>query len=77
MIKFLIKGNWSIEKLRHVVQLRFGLNGVKIAQDIAKVGVHACLQIMDTDKWSNFNSEKLVKSETPLCDFTRVGFKES
>jgi len=55
----------------------FGLKGVKIAQDIANVGVHACLLIVHPNKWSNFNSEKLVKSETPLCDFTRVGFKES
>ena len=41
--QILIKGNWSKEKLRRVVQLRFGLNGVKIAQDIAKVNVHASL----------------------------------
>ena len=30
---------------------------------------------MHPNKQSNFNFQKLVKSETPLCNFNRVGLK--
>jgi len=62
-------------KLHHAVSLWLGLNGVKIAQNITKVGLHACLSNGHPNLWSNFNSVKLVKSETPSCGFSRVGFK--
>ena len=47
----------------------------KIAQNIMKVGVHACLSNGHPNLWSNFNCEKIVKSETTLCIFTRVQLK--
>ena len=46
---------------------RVGLEGVQIAQTIAIVGVHVFI--------SNFNSENLVKSETPSFDFAKVWLK--
>ena len=52
-------------KLCRAVLLRLGLKGVKIDWNIVNVGVCACL----------FNSEKLVKSETPSCSFIRVWLK--
>ena len=62
-------------KLRCVVLPRLGLKGVKIAQSVAKVGVHASLSNGNPNLCSNFNSEKLVRSETPSCIFARVGLK--
>ena len=35
--------NWSKVILRHALSLRLHLKGVKIAQNIVKVEVHACL----------------------------------
>ena len=53
----------------------WGLKGVKIAQNIVKVGVHAYLSNGHPNLWSNFNFEKLIRSETPSCIFARVGLK--
>ena len=73
--QILILTNWSKVKLHRAVSLWLGLNGVKIAQKITKVGLHARLSNGNPNLWSNFNSVKLVKSETPSCGFSRVGFK--
>ena len=37
--------------------------------------MHSYLPNAQINLWSNFNSEKLVKSETPLCCFAKVGLK--
>ena len=47
----------------------------KIAPNIVKVGMHSYLPNAQINLRSNFNSEKLVKSETPLCSFYKVGLK--
>ena len=47
---------------------------MKIARNVAKVGVHACLS-NDSNISSNFNSEKFVRSETPSCSFAKVCLK--
>ena len=62
-------------KLCHVDSLRLGLHGVKIAQNVVKVGVHSYLSNGHPNLWSSFNSKKLVKSETPSCSFVRVWLK--
>jgi hypothetical protein len=55
--------------------LDLGLKGEKIAWNVAKVGVDACLPMEHPNLFSNFNSEKLVKVETPPCVFTRLELK--
>ena len=72
--QILIPRKWSKAKLRLAVSPMLGLKGVKIAQNITKFGVHACPSNGHPNLWSNFNSEKLVRSETPSCIFTRVGW---
>ena len=62
-------------KLRCAVSQRLGLKGMEIARNVVKVGVHAFLSNGHPNLWSNFNSMKLVKIETPSCGFSRVGFK--
>ena len=62
-------------KLHHVVLLRLGLKGVKIAQNIAKDGVHSYLSNGHPNLRSNFNYKKLVRRETLLCIFARVGLE--
>ena len=37
--------------------------------------VHSYLPNVQVNLRSNFNSEKLVKSETPLCSFAKFGLK--
>ena len=73
--QILIPRNWSRVKLCHAVSLRLGLKGLKIAQNIMKVGVDAYLSNGHPNLWSNFYSKKLVRSETPPCIFTRVGLE--
>ena len=59
-----------------MVSLRLGLKGVKIiARNVAEFGVHDCLSNGHPNLRSSFNSNKLVKSETLLCDFVRVWLK--
>jgi hypothetical protein len=55
--------------------LELGLNGKKIAQNVTKVGVDACLPMGHPNLFSNLNSEKLVKVETRSCIFARLGLK--
>ena len=43
--------------------------------NITKFGMLPFLPNGHLNLRSNFNSEKLVKSETPLCCFTKVGLK--
>ena len=67
--------NCSKLKLRHVVSLSLGLKGEKIARNVMNVGVHSYLSNGHPNLWSNFNSKKLVRSETSLCIFARVGLE--
>ena len=48
---------------------------VKIALNIVKVGMHSYFPNADFNLWLNFNFEKLVKRETSLCGFAKVGLK--
>ena len=62
-------------KLHHAVLLGFGLKMAKIALNIVKVGEHSYLPNSHLNIGSNFNSRKLVKSETLSCGFTKVRVK--
>ena len=62
-------------KLHHAVSLRLGLQGVKIDQNVVKVGVHSYLSNEHPNLLSNFNSEKLVRSEILSFIFTIVGLE--
>ena len=50
-------------KLDSAVSLRLGLEGVKIAHNDMKVGVHDCLSNGTLNLLSNFNYEKYLKIE--------------
>ena len=63
-------------KLRQTVSIGLGLKGIKIAWNVAKVGVHACLSNMHPNIWSGLNSKNLVKAETASCSFVRVCLKD-
>ena len=62
-------------KLRCTVSLALTLNEVKIAWNVAKVGVHACLSNGQPNLSSSFSFEILFKSESMPCDFPRVWLK--
>ena len=62
-------------KLHRAFFLEFALKQVQIAQNIAKFGVHTCISNEHPNLWSNFNYEKLVRSETPLFIFARVALE--
>ena len=47
----------------------------KIALNIVNVGMHSYFPNADLNLWLNFNFEKLVKRETSLCGFDKVGLK--
>ena len=47
----------------------------KVALNIMEVGMHSYLPYAHLNLRLNFNSKKLVKSETPLCGFAKVGVK--
>ena len=47
----------------------------KIALNIVKVGMHSYFPNADLKLWLNFNFEKLVKRETSLCGFGKLGLK--
>ena len=55
--------------------LEWGLKGEKIARNVTKVGVDACLPMGHPNLFSNFNSEKLVKVENLPFVFARIGLK--
>ena len=63
-------------KLDRIILLGFGLKELKITMNIMKVGVHTYHPNAHQKIWSDFNSEKFVKSETSSCSFTKVGVKE-
>ena len=71
-----IQRNWSKVKLHRAILLWLGLKGVKIARNIAKVGVHSYLSNEYSNLWSNFNFKNLIKSETPSWGFAKVWLKE-
>ena len=74
--------------LRHALSQRLHLKGVKttslrlflhqpwittkIDSNILIVGVQSYLPNAQINLWSNFNSEKLVESETLLCGFVKI-----
>ena len=62
-------------KLRRAVLQRLGLKGVKIARNVAGVGVHAYISNGYPNLCSNFNSGNLVKSETLSCGFAKAWLK--
>ena len=79
-----VKIDWKIVKVgvhaclsngHRVVLLGFGLKMPKIALSIVKVGMHSHLPNAHLNQSLNFNSKKLVKSETPLCTFLCVAIK--
>ena len=55
--------------------LGFALKMVKIALNIVKVGMHFYFPNGDLNLSLNFNFEKLVKHETSLCGFAKIGLK--
>ena len=61
--------------LHPTVFLGFGLKELKITLNIMKVGVHTYHPNAHQKIWSNFNSKKFVKSETPSCGFAKVVVK--
>ena len=60
-------------RLHHAVLLGFGLKMEKIALNIVKFGMHSYFPNADLNLRLNFNFEKLVKRETSLCNFSKVG----
>jgi hypothetical protein len=62
-------------KCDRAFSLELVLNGKKIAQNVTKVGVDACLPMGHPTLFSNLNSEKLVKVENLPCVFARLGLK--
>jgi hypothetical protein len=73
--QFLIPRSWSNSKLDRAFSLDLGLKGEKIARNATNVGVCICLPTGHPNLCSIFNSEKLVKFETRLCVFARLGLK--
>ena len=61
--------------MHHAVLIGFGLKMAKIALNIVKVGMHSYFPNADLNLWLNFNFEKLVKRETSLSGFAKVGLK--
>ena len=47
----------------------------KIALNIVKVRMHSYFPDAYLNLWLDFNFEKLVKRETSLCSFTKVGLQ--
>jgi hypothetical protein len=62
-------------KLDREFSVDLGLKGGKITRNITKVGVSTCLPMGNSNLFSNFNSEKLVKVKTPPCVFARLALK--
>ena len=55
----------------HYTNIWWGLN----SKNLVKVGMHSYFPNADLNLWLNVNFEKLVKRETLLCDFAKVGLK--
>ena len=74
-----VSSNFNYKKAEKITSLRPLLDQTwittKIAPNIMKVGMLSYLPNVQINLRSNFNSEKLVKSETPLCFFAKVGLK--
>ena len=62
-------------RLHRAVLLGFGLKMHKIALNIMKVFMHSYFPNADLNLLLNFNFEKIVKRETSLCGFAKVGLK--
>ena len=70
-----IHRSWSTTKLHRAVLLGFCLKETKITLNIMKFGMHYYVPSGNLNLRSNFNSEKLAKSETLSCLLARVGIK--
>ena len=75
MIKFKFEKLVRSETLSFIFA-RVGVEGVKIARTVAKLGVHVFIWNGHPNLSSNFNSKNLVKSETPSFDFAKVWLNE-
>ena len=64
-------------KHSRAISIGLGLKGVKIAWNVAKVVMHACLSNMHPNLSSSFNSENLFKDKTPSCCFVTVWIKDA
>jgi len=64
-------------KLCCAVSLGLGTKGVKIAQNVVKVGVHTRLSNGNPNLWSNLDFNKLVKIETRRPVSLGFGLKEA
>jgi hypothetical protein len=73
--QFSFPRSWSKMKRDRAFSLELGLNGKKIARNVTKVGVDACLPMGHPNLFSNLNSKKLVKVENLPCVFARLGLK--
>ena len=62
-------------RLHHAVLLGFGLKELEITLNIMKVSMHSYLPNALINLGLNFIFEKLVKRETSLCCFAKVGLK--
>ena len=71
--KFQLQESQKIESLKPLLHQPWIMT--KITLNIMKVGVHCYLPNAQINLWSNFNSKKLVKSETRLYGFAEVGIK--
>ena len=71
----MILRSWSKVKLHGAIFLGFGLKETKIVPNIMKVSMQSYLPNAQIKLQSNFNSEKLVKSKTPMCGFAKVWSK--
>ena len=71
--------NFSYKKDEKITSLRSFLDQpwikTKIAPNIMKVSMHSYLPNPSINLRLNFNFEKLVKRETSLCSFDKVGLK--
>ena len=67
--------SWSKVKLHHAVLLGFILKGSKINLNAMKFSMHSYLPNALINKRLNFNFERLVKRETSLCGFAKLGLK--
>jgi hypothetical protein len=70
-----IPRSWSKLKLDRAFSLDLGLKGEKIARNVMKVGVDACLPMGHPNLFSYFNFEKLVKVVTRPYVFATLGLK--
>ena len=67
--------SWLKAKLHRAVLLGFCLKGIKNNSEHHKSWRALLSSKCTLNLWSNFNSEKLVNSETPSCGFSKIGVR--